>query len=50
MLFSSEIFGPVHHNQLKNNVNGIGGGGGAILYISILYNVAHMGPDDIHFL
>lgn len=26
------------------------GGGGAILYISILYNVAHMGPDDIHFL
>lgn len=27
-----------------------GGGGGAILYIFILYNVAHMGPDDIYFL
>lgn len=26
------------------------GGGGAILYILILYNVAHMGPDDIYFL
>lgn len=26
------------------------GGGGAILYIFILYNVAHMGPDDIYFL
>lgn len=27
-----------------------GGGGGAILYIFILYNVVHMGPDDIYFL
>lgn len=40
-----KYFGPVHHNQLKDNVNGMGGemgrGGrrGPILYISTLYNV-----------
>lgn len=33
LLYSSEIFGPVYHNQLKDNVNGIwrrGGGGNPV--------------------
>lgn len=50
-----KYFGPVHHNQLKDNVNGMGGemgrGGAEGTNPVHFYFVQRspMGPDDIHF-
>lgn len=50
MLYSSEIFGPVHHNQLKDNgMGGLVGGGRNPVHFYFVH-CCPLGPDDIHFL
>lgn len=45
-----KYFGPVHHNQLKDNVNGMGGEGGGTNPVHFYFvQRSPMGPDDIHF-